>query len=102
MAQTHLAGWVVGQRPGCVFGSLSKQCGASPAVLCKHTGPDPERSEEFSLPGFTAGLAARLLARREPLLQAERDGVGVRLRGKSLSLRSHRGVYERLPQEIKV
>lgn len=58
MAQTHPAGRVLGQRPDCVFGSLSKQLGAPPAVLCKHVGPDPERSEEFSPPGFTAGLAA--------------------------------------------
>lgn len=45
MAETHLGGWVIGQPPGCVFGSLSKQYGASPAALCKHPGPDPKRSK---------------------------------------------------------
>lgn len=45
MAHTHLSGWVIGQPPGCVFGSLSKQYGASPAALCKHSGLDPTRSK---------------------------------------------------------
>lgn len=60
MAQTHLSGWVIGQPPGCVFGSLSKQYGASPAALCKHPGPDPKRSKnsfsESSLRGCRLSL----------------------------------------------
>lgn len=44
-AHTHLSGWVIGQPPGCVFGSLSKQYGASPAALCKHSGLDPTSSK---------------------------------------------------------
>lgn len=60
MAQTHLSGWLIGQPPGCVFGSLSKQYGASPAALCKHPGPDPKRSKnsfsESSLRGCRLSL----------------------------------------------
>lgn len=47
MAHTHLGGWVIGQPPGCVFGSLSKQYGASPAALCKHSGLDPTKSKNY-------------------------------------------------------
>lgn len=56
---TH-TGWVIGQPPGCMFGSLSKQYGASPAALCKHSGLDPMRSKnsfsESSLKGCHMSL----------------------------------------------
>lgn len=62
-----MPGWVIGKPPGCVFGSLSKQYGASPAVLCKHPGPDPKRSKnsfsQSSLRGWRLSSCAWSMTR---------------------------------------